>query len=105
MDEYQTIDEFLERNLIKVQKPGRYIGGEFNQITKEWDKTLIHVALAFPDIYDIGFPNLGISILYDIINKRVDSLAERVFSPWLDMEQLLQENKIPLFSLEKRGIL
>jgi radical SAM family uncharacterized protein len=102
LGEYQTIDEFLERNLIKVQKPGRYVGGEFNQITKEWDKTLIHVALAFPDIYDIGFPNLGVTILYDIINKRGDSLAERVFSPWLDMEQLLQENKIPLFSLENK---
>jgi radical SAM family uncharacterized protein len=102
LHEYKTIDEFLERNLITVQKPGRYVGGEFNQIVKEWDKTLVHTALAFPDIYDIGFPNLGISILYNIINNRSDALAERVFSPWLDMEKLLRDNKIPLFTLESK---
>lgn len=102
MHDNNTINQFLDRNLITVQKPGRYVGGEFNQIVKEWDKTLIHTVIAFPDIYDIGFPNLGISILYDIINKRNDALAERVFAPWLDMEKLLKDNNIPLFSLESK---
>lgn len=103
MRESQTIEKFLDRNLITVQKPGRYVGGEFNQIIKNWDSVAIHTALAFPDIYDIGFPNLGISILYDIINKREDALAERVFAPWLDMEKLLRENQVPLFTLENKS--
>ncbi|MDO9547103.1 MAG: TIGR03960 family B12-binding radical SAM protein [Pelolinea sp.] len=102
MRESQTIKEFLDRNLITVQKPGRYVGGEFNQIVKKWDSVSCHVALVFPDIYDIGFPNLGISILYDIINKHDDALAERVFAPWMDMEKLLRENEVPLFTLENK---
>jgi len=100
--EIQSIKEFLDRNLITVQKPGRYVGGEFNQIVKNWDSVDLHIALAFPDIYDIGFSNLGIAILYDIINKRKDSLAERVYAPWLDMDKLLNDNDIPLFSLESK---
>ena len=102
MREIQRIKEFLDRNLITVQKPGRYVGGEFNQVIKNWDSVDIQTALAFPDIYDIGFSNLGIAILYDIINKREDSLAERVYAPWLDMDKLLKDNDIPLFSLESK---
>ncbi len=102
MQEIQSTKEFLDRNLITVQKPGRYVGGEFNQIIKNWDRVDIHTVLAFPDIYDIGFPNLGIAILYDIINKREDSLAERVYAPWLDMDKLLIDNGVPLFSLESK---
>lgn len=102
MPDLQGIKKFLNRNLITVQKPGRYVGGEFNQIVKNWESVELHTALAFPDIYDIGFSNLGISILYDIINNREDSLAERVYSPWLDMEKLLIDNKLPLFSLENK---
>jgi len=93
--ETQRIKEFLDQYLITVQKPGRYVGGEFNQIVKNWDNTDVHTALAFPDIYDIGFSNLGIAILYDIINKREDSLAERVYAPWFDMDRLLNDNAIP----------
>jgi len=100
--EIQSIKEFLDRNLITVQKPGRYVGGEFNQIIKNWDSVDLHTALAFPDIYDVGFSNLGIAILYDIINKREDSLAERVYAPWLDMDKLLNDNDVPLFSLENK---
>jgi len=100
--EIQSLKEFLDRNLITVQKPGRYVGGEFNQIIKNWDSVDIHTALAFPDIYDIGFSNLGIAVLYDIINKREDSLAERVYAPWLDMDKLLIDNDMPLFSLESK---
>jgi radical SAM family uncharacterized protein len=83
-----------------VQKPGRYVGGEFNQVVKEWGNIETHTALVFPDTYEIGLPNLGMTILYEIINGRVDSLAERVYCPWSDMEKLMRENNLPIFSLE-----
>jgi len=90
----------LERILPTVQKPGRYVGGELNQIRKEWDTVETRVALAFPDIYDLGLPNLGLAILYQELNQRSDVLAERVFSPWTDMELAMRSNGIPLYSLE-----
>lgn len=102
MSQQQNIDEFLNHNLINIQKPGRYTGGEYNQVKKDWAKVGIKVALAFPDIYDIGFSNLGLAILYDEINQRDDALAERLYAPWPDMEALLRENGLPLFSLESR---
>ncbi len=102
MKDTDTITGFLERNLFTIQKPGRYVGGEYNQIRKNWNNGLIKIALAFPDIYDIGFSNLGLAILYDIINKRADALAERVYAPWTDMEDALRKMEVPLFSLESR---
>jgi radical SAM family uncharacterized protein len=93
-----NIDELL----FQVSKPARYTGGEWNSIIKNWEITPIHVALAFPDIYEIGMSNLAIHILYDILNKNPDVLAERVFAPWVDMEQALRSNNIPLFSLETK---
>ncbi|HKK83847.1 MAG TPA: TIGR03960 family B12-binding radical SAM protein [Atribacterota bacterium] len=86
--------------LEKVEKPGRYIGKEYNEIVKKSDNQLIKVALSFPDLYEIGMSYLGFKILYDIINKREDALAERVFSPAGDMEELMLKKNIPLFSLE-----
>lgn len=97
-----SLISLLERHLINVLKPGRYTGGEYNQIKKDWESNRVKIALAFPDIYDIGFSNLGLAILYDTINNRSDSLAERLYAPWTDMEALLRENHIPLFSLENR---
>ena len=102
MNDNQKINQFLDRNLVTISKPGRYTGGEFNQILKAWDQHDIHVALAFPDIYDIGLPNLGMSILYDEINRREDALAERVYCPWMDMEELIRTHQIPLYSLESK---
>ena len=96
------IDKFLNRHLINVKKPGRYTGGEFNQVRKDWTTIAVRFAIAFPDIYDIGFSNLGLAILYDTINQRDDSLAERLYAPWSDMEELLRDNELPLFSLENR---
>jgi radical SAM family uncharacterized protein len=96
------IEKALHRILPKVQKPGRYTGGELNQVLKPWDIVDTHLAFVFPDIYDIGVPNLGISILYDLVNQRTDALAERAYAPWLDMEEQLRENQIPLFSLESK---
>ncbi|MCX6054495.1 MAG: TIGR03960 family B12-binding radical SAM protein [Chloroflexi bacterium] len=90
----------LKYLLPTVQKPGRYFGGEVNQVIKDWNKTSTHMALVFPDIYDIGVPNLGISILYEIVNARSDVLCERSYLPWLDMEETMRSNHIPLYSLE-----
>lgn len=97
-----TIQTILNRILPKVQKPGRYTGGELNQVIKPWESVDIHLALVFPEIYDIGVPNLGMSILYDLVNQRTDALAERAYAPWLDMEQQMRENQVPLYSLESK---
>jgi len=96
------INNFLDQTLLTVQKPGRYVGGEYNQIKKSWDEINTRVALVFPDIYDIGLPNLGINILYEIINSRDSALAERAYCPWEDMEIAMRNNGIPLFSLENK---
>lgn len=96
------IQEKLLTILPKVQKPGRYTGGELNQVVKAWDGVDVRVCLVFPDIYDIGMSNLGLAILYDLINQRADALAERAFSPWLDMENQLRSTGIPLYSLETK---
>ncbi len=98
----QEIERKLERILLNVEKPGRYVGGEYNSVVKDWDTTDFHVALAFPDIYDLGMSNLGIMLLYEQINNQPDMLAERVFSPWMDMESIMREQNIPLYSLETK---
>jgi len=94
------IEARLEHILLKVQKPGRYVGGELNAVVKDWSQIETKVALIFPDIYDIGVSNMGLKILYDQINQRADALAERAYAPWLDMEEALRTNHIPLYSLE-----
>ena len=96
------VENRLERILLKVQKPGRYIGGELNSVVKEWDRVKTRLALVFPDIYDIGISNLGLQILYDLVNQRPDALAERAYAPWVDMEGLMRSNGIPLYSLESK---
>ncbi len=101
----QQIESRLERILLKVQKPGRYVGGELNSLVKDWEKTATKVAFVFPDIYDIGISNLGMQILYDLVNQRPDALAERAYAPWVDMEEQLRTNAIPLYSLETKHAL
>lgn len=86
--------------LPKVIKPVRYEGNEWNSVHKEWDSTPVKVAFAFPDVYEVGMSHLGLRILYHIVNSREDTLLERVFAPWVDFEEKLRENSIPLFSLE-----
>jgi radical SAM family uncharacterized protein len=83
-----------------VQKPGRYTGGEYNSVVKDWDTISVKVALAFPDVYDLGMSNLGLAILYDILNKKQDIVAERVYVPWPDMEDAMRQAGLPLYSLE-----
>lgn len=97
-----TIEKKLERILGQVEKPGRYVGGEYNAVSKDWASVRAHVALAFPDLYDLGMSNLGIMVLYDQINSQADMLAERVFSPWTDMEARMRAADIPLFGIESK---
>jgi len=92
----------LDSILHRVQKPARYTGGEWNIVTKEWGKTLIHVALSYPDTYEIGMSNMAIPILYELLNTQPDVLAERVFMPWVDMIMEMKNSSIPLFSLESK---
>ena len=101
----EQIEIKLEQILLKVQKPGRYVGGELNIVIKDWDKIQTKVALVFPDIYDIGVSNVGLKILYDQINQRVDALAERAYAPWTDMEALMRASGIPAYSLESKHAL
>jgi radical SAM family uncharacterized protein len=96
------IESRLDRILLRVQKPGRYVGGELNSVVKDWDKISTKVAFVFPDIYDIGVSNVGLKILYDQVNQRPDALAERAYAPWLDMEALMREYEIPLYTLESK---
>lgn len=98
----EQIELKLDRVLLKVQKPGRYVGGELNSVVKDWNKTETKVAFVFPDIYDIGVSNVGLKILYDQVNQREDALAERAYSPWFDMEEQMREHGIPLYSLESK---
>ncbi|MDI6731261.1 MAG: radical SAM protein [Candidatus Margulisbacteria bacterium] len=92
----------LAQILPLVQKPARYIGNELNSIHKDWDKAAIKVALAYPDLYEIGMSNLGIQILYHILNQPEDVLCERVFAPWPDMEGQLTTNDLRLTTLESQ---
>jgi radical SAM family uncharacterized protein len=92
----------LERILPTVQKPGRYVGGEYNSIVKDWMSVSLRVCLAFPDVYDLGMSNLGLAILYDVLNALPDVLAERAFMPWVDMVEAMQAALIPLYSLESK---
>ena len=98
--------ERVERDFLPfVRKPGRYIGGEINQVKKDLSKCDLKVALCFPDIYEVGMSYTGLAIIYDILNKIEGVAAERVFAPWVDAEKLLREKEIPLFSLESRASL
>ena len=92
----------LDEILPFVSKPGRYLGNEWNAIHKDWGSARVRVALCYPDIYELGMSNLGLQILYSIINQREDSLAERVYAPGEDMEEILRARGIPLFSLESK---
>ncbi|MEJ2709132.1 MAG: TIGR03960 family B12-binding radical SAM protein [Anaerolineales bacterium] len=98
----KIIQKRLDQILPTVRKPGRYTGGELNQVVKDWQSVKTHLALVFPDIYDLGMSNLGWAILYDIVNQREDALAERAFSPWTDMEAAMREAGIPLYALESK---
>ena len=83
-----------------VNKPGRYLGHEYNATVKDWDQTALRCALIFPDLYEIGMSHQGLQILYHILNSQENILAERCYCPAKDMEELLRKQNIPLCSLE-----
>ena len=88
--------------LLSVDKAARYIGGEVNSVMKDLKEVTTRVAFCFPDVYEIGMSNLGMMLLYNMFNKRPDVWCERVYSPWLDLDKIMREQKIPLFALESQ---
>jgi radical SAM family uncharacterized protein len=92
----------VQRLLGRVRKPGRYSGGEWNSARKDWSETALKWCFAYPDLYEIGMSNLGLRILYEIVNDRSDCLAERCFAPDVDLQKELRAARVPLWSLETR---
>ncbi|MBQ4518737.1 MAG: TIGR03960 family B12-binding radical SAM protein [Clostridia bacterium] len=92
----------LDKILKEVQKPARYVGAEYNSVHKELAEVYIRFAFCFPDVYEIGMSHLGIKILYHLLNEQKDIYCERVFAPWVDMEEKMRAENIPLFSIETR---
>jgi radical SAM family uncharacterized protein len=88
--------------LYEVTRPARYTGGEWNAVTKNWERAALKFALAYPDIYEVGMSNMALPIIYEILNNQPDVLAERVFTPWVDMEAALRAAGKPLLSLESK---
>lgn len=89
--------------LLSIDKPARYIGGEVNMVRKDPEAVDIRFCMCFPDVYEIGMSHLGIQILYDMFNRREDIYCERVYSPWMDLDKIMREQNIPLFSLETQS--
>ena len=97
-----NLSDRIESLFLKIQKPVRYMGGEYGAVMKDASKVDVRYAFLFPDTYEVGMSHLGMRILYHIINKREDTWCERVFTPWVDMSEEMRANDIPLFSLESR---
>ena len=98
MDEIRAKIE--DEILLRVKRPGRYVGGEINMVRKAPESVDVRIGLAFPDIYDIGMSHFGLKVLYEIINDLPWASAERTFAPWHDMEALMREKEVPLYTLE-----
>ncbi|WP_153503135.1 TIGR03960 family B12-binding radical SAM protein [Cumulibacter manganitolerans] len=90
----------LEPLLGQVQKPIQYVGGELNSTVKEWDSVDVHWALMYPDAYEVGVPNQGLMILYEVLNERADTLAERSYAVWPDLAALMREHDLPQFTVD-----
>lgn len=96
----ENLREKIEKLLLKVKSPSRYIGGELNSVVKDKSRVDVRFAFCFPDSYDIGMSHIGMKILYSLKNARENWWCERVFAPWTDFEELMRENHIPLYGLE-----
>lgn len=92
----------LDKLLLKAEKPARYVGSELNEIIKNKEDIDLRFAFAFPDVYEVGMSHLGMHILYNLLNSQDNIWCERVFAPWVDMEDIMRENNIPLFALESK---
>src|SRR3954464_4228286 len=93
----------LEALLPHVSKPVQYVGGELNSQVKDWDVAgdeTVHWALMYPDAYEVGVPNQGVMILYEVLNERPDALAERTYAVWPDMEALMRSHGVPQFTVD-----
>lgn len=88
--------------LLSVEKPSRYTGGEVNMVRKNLENIKARFCMCFPDVYEVGMSHLGLKILYHVINQREDSYCERVFAPWVDMEEVMRRENIPLYALESK---
>jgi radical SAM family uncharacterized protein len=96
----ESLFERLEPLLPRVQKPVQYVGGELNAQIKDWDATDVHWCLMYPDAYEVGLPNQGVMILYEVLNEQPGVLAERTYSVWPDLEALMQEAGVPQFTVD-----
>jgi radical SAM family uncharacterized protein len=96
----QSVYPRLESLLPLVRKPIQYVGGEVNSVVKDWDATDVRWALLFPDAYEVGVPNQGVQILYEVLNEREGVLAERTYCVWPDLEELMREHAVPQFTVD-----
>jgi radical SAM family uncharacterized protein len=96
----ESLFPILEPLLLRVSKPIQYVGGELNSHTKDWDSVAVRWALMYPDAYEVGLPNQGVQILYEVLNERADALAERTYAVWPDLEALLREHGISQFTVD-----
>src|SRR5260370_25448622 len=90
----------LEPLLPLIRKPIQYVGGELNSVVKDWDAADVRWALMYPDAYEVGLPNQGLQILYEVLNERDAVLAERTYSVWQDLEALMREHRVPQFTVD-----
>jgi radical SAM family uncharacterized protein len=96
----ESVYPVLESLLPRVRKPVQYVGGEANSVVKDWDATDVRWALLYPDVYEVGLPNQGIQILYEVLNERDGVLAERTYAVWPDLEALMREHGVPQFTVD-----
>src|SRR2546421_9083550 len=96
----QSVWPRLEPLLPLVSKPIQYVGGELGAVVKEWDAAAVRWALMYPDAYEVGLPNQGVQILYELLNERTDALAERTYAVWPDLEALMREHGVSQFTVD-----
>src|SRR5215475_14578767 len=96
----QSLYSRLEPLLPLVRKPIQYVGGEVNSVVKDWDSADVRWALMYPDAYEVGLPNQGVQILYEVLNEREGVLAERTYSVWPDLEELMRAHDLPQFTVD-----
>src|ERR687884_1159838 len=90
----------LEELLPQVSKPIQYVGGELGAVVKDWDASTVRWVLSYPDAYEVGLPNQGVQILYEVLNEQPDVLAERTYAVWPDLEALMRERGVPQFTVD-----
>ena len=100
----QSVFPELEALLPLIAKPIQYVGGELNAVTKPWSDATVHWALMYPDAYEVGAPNQGVQILYEVLNEQADVLAERTYAVWPDLESLMREHEVQHLPLTRTAV-